>query len=136
MIMGELMTGLIKKIILTIVTGSAYIFLAACYGMGSRLDLYTPNFSTKKITAKAASNTPIKGLKVTLQRYGVDAGLSPSTTNESGLAVLSYIDDSTNDVTYSALINDVDGQDNGGKFISQTVKLNHAENYDATMINE
>jgi hypothetical protein len=106
------MYNFIKKSLSYIVTGSCSIVFAACYGPPARLE------NPKQLNIKNPVNEAIKGLKVTL--YENTQAINEQFTNESGIVEFYFAQ--KDKTIYSALIEDVDGIENG-EFESKNVDL-------------
>jgi hypothetical protein len=101
-----------KKILSLIVTGSCSIVFAACYGPPARLE------NPKQINTKDVDNQAIQGLKVTL--FENNKAINEQFTNQLGIAEFDFAQ--KDQTTYTALIEDVDGEENGS-FQSKSVDL-------------
>jgi len=116
-----------KQVLYLFITGSTSIFIAACYGMPAGFQ----GHQSWKITVQDQNNEPIQGLVVSVIEY----------TNSSNEADTNLIDptDSTGSTFYLygayeieslsrvALIEDQDGESNGGAF-ADTLVLRNDEN--------
>jgi len=107
------MLSFIKKPLNYILTGSFSIIFAACYG--APVDLENP----KLIKATDDTNQPIQGLKVTVyeNRLNIDEGF----TNQEG-SIEFYVAQKDK-YNYKVNIEDVDGLENGGEFVSKDVNI-------------
>ncbi|MBP7551902.1 MAG: radical SAM-associated putative lipoprotein [Spirochaetes bacterium] len=122
---------LIKKIILSIVTGTSSLIIAACYGMPSLAGEYRPF----RIKVKDDSNIPISGLEVKVNVYNPSETIpfdsQTGTTDELGEYIYNSIDAS---YKYTVDISDVDGEANGGDFASKTIEITDILDYDVELV--
>lgn len=107
------MLKLLKKPLTFLLTGSFSVVFAACYGAPMNLE------NPKLVKAKNESNDAITGLKVSL--FENRLLLDEQFTNENG-AVEFYFTQ-RDKYNYTALIEDVDGEENLGNFRSEEVNL-------------
>ena len=107
------MKNFIKKPLNYLLTGSFSIVFAACYG--APVDLENPKF----IKATDNTNLPIQGLKVTVfeNRLAINEGY----TDQQG-SVEFHVEQKDKHY-YKVTIEDVDGIDNGGEFISKEANI-------------
>ena len=112
-----------KKQITLLFTGSFTMVLAACYGVP--IDLQN-EISVQTITEQ---NQAIQGLKVTMINNG--ERVSEDISNEDGYVYYPFLDDNE-DNDYSFKVEDIDGEENGGKFKSQVIDI-HNYNSDYTV---
>ena len=107
------MKNFIKKPLNYLLTGSFSIVFAACYG--APMDLENP----KIIKATDSNANPIPGLKVSLfeNQLTIDEGF----TNEEGY--IEFYVAQKDQYNYKATIEDIDGEDNGGEFLSKDVNV-------------
>ena len=109
---------LLKRILYILATGA--VTIAACmkkYGMPVDIDYF------KAVKTQTEENIPIEGLSVKLI-HNSDT-IHPEYTNIEGVVSFDYpFQDSE---TYSVLIEDVDGEENSGNFISQEVHLSEPD---------
>ena len=119
------MKKILRRILQFFITGSFSLFLAACYGMPAG---FGQSFSAR-ITALDGDNNPIPDLEVTLTELGQAEPIF--TTDTTGTA---YIDVyATEELLYTARIQDVDGVENGGLFAEQTFQIYNGDDVDVTM---
>lgn len=109
---------LLKRILYILATGA--VTIAACkkmYGIPVDIDFF------KSVKTQTEENIPIKDLSVKLIH---DSDTIPhGYTNSEGVVTFEYsFQDSE---TYSVLIEDVDGEENSGNFISQEVHLSEPD---------
>ncbi len=107
------MKNFIKKPLNYILTGSFSVVFAACYG--APVDFENP----KIINAVDDTDLPIQGLKVTVleNTISIDEGY----TNQEG-SVEFYVAQKDKYI-YKAIIEDIDGEENGGEFVSKDVDI-------------
>ncbi len=121
---------LVKKIILSIVTGASSLIIAACYGMPS----LAGEHRLFRIKVKD-DNIPIPGLEVKVNLYNSSETIffesSTGTTDELGEYIYNSIDAS---YKYTVDISDVDGEANGGDFASKTIEITDSLDYDVELV--
>ena len=107
------MHNILKKPLNYILTGSFSIVFAACYG--APIELENP----KTVNVKNNSNQAIAGLKVQLfeNRNPIDE----LYTDENGS--VEFYHTQRTDYHYSAVIEDIDGDENGGEFETQEIDV-------------
>ncbi|RLD77440.1 MAG: hypothetical protein DRJ10_03900 [Bacteroidetes bacterium] len=107
------MKNFIKKPLNYLLTGSFSVVFSCCYG--TPMDLENP----KSIKTIDDTNQPIQGLKVTVleNTLNIDEGY----TNQEG-SVEFYVAQKDKYI-YKAIIEDVDGEENGGEFVSKDVNI-------------
>jgi hypothetical protein len=111
-----------KKILYFIITGSTSVFIAACYG----IPLNIKDLGPWKIRAVDSQNNPIQGLKVTIRQYSnnypVPDTIDVATTDTIGsMYTHLQVEEQSTTVRHEAIISDIDGTENGGKFIETIV---------------
>lgn len=114
-----------KRKLILLFTGSFTLVLAACYGVP--VDLKTD------ITVQTLNeqDEPIEGLKVTMINNGERMYEDYSDVN--GYVKYPYLDDNE-DNDYVLKIEDIDGEENGGKFFSKLVDVHiERDHYFITM---
>jgi len=119
------MFRLIRRILQFIITGSAALFMAACYGPPADY-----NYFISKITAKDNGNQPIPGLAVTINSSGTELGNFSTVLDGSADITLNGVDSSQ---VVTATITDEDGVENGGAFLSKEVTLTNDQNLTVIM---
>lgn len=115
------MLGKLKKFLFLLTAGGFSLILAACYGA----PMENPDgLSTlgKNCSAKDASNNPIPGLRVQLNRYGISTGQALTDTN--GSTSFHFFPDGSAAVSNQLIIEDIDGASNLGDFKTVTNALN------------
>lgn len=122
---------LVKKIILSIVTGASSLIIAACYGMPS----LAGEHRLFRIKVKDDGNIPIPGLEVKVNLYNSSETIpfesSTGTTDESGDFIYNSID---YNYKYTVDIKDVDGEANGGDFSSKSIEITDSLDYDVKLV--
>jgi hypothetical protein len=115
-----------RKHLALIFAGSFSMVLAACYGM--------PIDMQNDVTVKTVSteNQAIPGLKVVMTNNGEH--VYDELTNDTGYVYFPDLkEDEQND--YQFIIEDVDGDLNGGTFLKQVVDVTENEStYNVTMV--
>ena len=117
------MHSILKKSLNYILTGSTTIIFACAYGTPVEFE------NPKTVNVKNSSNEAIKGLKVQLfeNRNPIDE----LYTDENG-SVEFYATQRT-DYNYSAVIEDVDGDENKGDFETKEVDITEENIVDVVM---
>jgi len=107
------MLNILKKPLHYILTGSFSVIFAACYGAPVELE------NPKTVNAKNNNGQAIAGLKVQLfeNRNPIDE----LYTDENGS--VEFYHTQRTDYHYSAVIEDVDGDENSGDFESQEIDV-------------
>ena len=107
------MLNILKKPLNYILTGSFSVIFAACYGVPVELE------NPKAVNAKNANDEAIAGLKVQLfeNRNPIDE----LTTDENGS--VEFYTTQRADYHYSVVIEDIDGNENGGEFETQEIDV-------------
>jgi len=109
-----------KKQISLLFAGSFSMVLAACYGM--------PVDMQNEITVKTVNefNEAIPDLKLTMTNNG--ERIYENYTDETGTVYYPYLEDSS-DNDYKVSIEDVDGEENGGNFLSESIDITNSQSY-------
>ncbi len=114
----------LKRILYILGTGAvAIISCKKMYGMPADIDYF------KAVKIQTEENTPIKGLSVKLIH---DKDTFPSeNTNSEGVTTFDYpFYDSD---TYFVLIEDIDGEENQGKFLTKSAELTEPDTTNVSM---
>ncbi len=117
------MFNILKKPLNYILTGSFTIVFAACYGAPVSLE------NPKTINAKNSNNEAIEGLKV--QIFENRNPIDELTTDEDG-SVEFNLSQRTN-YHYSVVIEDKDGEENGGDFAPQEIDITNENLIDVVL---
>jgi hypothetical protein len=112
----------LKSLIVFITTGTMAVVLAACYGAPVN-EMYH-----KLVKARDASGEPINGLKVTMVVQQQDS-LTEYTDSTGSAQFTLYQDESP----AKFVLEDVDGELNGGEFLKKEVNDDTTEVIDVTM---
>ena len=120
------MFDFLKKSLNYILTGSFTIVFAACYG--SDMALKNP----KLIKATDNNDNAIPGLKVTL--FENNNQIDERYTDENGTTELYF--SQNGDANYKAKIEDVDGTENLGDFISEEIDLSNDSFFELKLKNK
>lgn len=107
------MKHLFSNSIKYLLTGSFSVVFAACYGAPVSLE------NPKSIKTTDKNSQPIQGLKVTV--FQNNSTIGNGFTDNEGVFEISIEQMDQN--TYKALIEDVDGIENGGDFESKEVDI-------------
>ena len=102
-----------KNILKAAATGSFTLMLAACYGVA-----YERETSFGDVTVTDDDSNPIEGLKITLVTDQFTQTELGRTTEKGELSW-----DMDPDREYKLLIEDTDGEENGGTFVSKELDL-------------
>jgi len=116
------MMQLLRKPLNYILTGTFTIVFAACYGAPVEMQ------SKKTIKTQANNGNPIPGLKVSLKANS--AVLQDKQTDNLGL--VDFYDLNPVD-KYSVVIEDIDGDANGGNFEMKEITLADQDYYEVEM---
>ncbi len=109
-----------RKVLLTIVSGTTTVILAACYGMSEAVDGDDYRIPID-ITTVNAAKSPIDGLEVVMSCTVPEQEFTEETL---GGLVQFRLEEDTDLTTCAATITDKDGIDNLGLFQTETVQLN------------
>ncbi|MEN8121251.1 MAG: hypothetical protein ABFS35_12930 [Bacteroidota bacterium] len=107
------MKNFIKKPLNYLLTGSFSLVFAACYGAPINLE------NPKLIKAVDDTNQPIQGLKITV--YENRLNINEGYTNQEG-SIEFYLAQK-DQYNYKVTIEDIDGSDNGGEFVSKDINI-------------
>jgi len=107
------MKNFIKKPLNYLLTGSFSVVFAACYGAPVELE------NPKLIKTTDNTNLPIQGLKVTV--FENRLAINEAYTDQDG-SVEFYVAQKDN-YYYKVTIEDIDGEDNGGEFVSTDANI-------------
>jgi putative lipoprotein (rSAM/lipoprotein system) len=111
-----------KKQISFLFAGSFSMVLAACYGAPVNME------NTLFVKALNQNNEPIEGLQVVLQNngYSIDTAFSETdgTVSYPELNITS---------SYKVIIEDIDGELNGGTYLKKEVEITDNFNIEVTM---
>ena len=118
----NLVTRTWKKLLYLLITGSTSVFIAACYGMPAGF----ADLGDWTVRVHDENDEPVPGLKVTLLHYPGE-NEPPDTLEVTATDSLGSV--TTRLITYDrsapqhhdAVIEDVDGAENGGSFADTTV---------------
>lgn len=121
------MMNWLKKLLAFCITGSVSVVLAACYG--APIDDEEAYISLR---AFDGDQNPIPGLKVKLSDD--NGSFDSTTTSEVGYANFYLSADQSKN--YQAIIEDIDGDANGGLFKSDTIKVSINSDYSVTLNKE
>ena len=116
------MIRLLKKIMTFVITGSVSVILAACYGVPVDEMYY------KMVKTADNEGNPIKGLRVVLREN--QQGVDTFTTDEYGQIQFELLDYTAD---YSVIIEDIDGEENGGEFKTKEIEISKDHFYDITL---
>jgi len=118
------MLSILKKPLNFILTGSFSVVFAACYGAPVELE------NPKTVNAKNSNNEAITGLKVQLfeNRNPIDE----LYTDENG--TVEFYPTQKAGYNYSAVIEDIDGKENGGEFETQEIDVTEKNIVDVVLI--
>jgi len=106
-----------------LLTGSFSVVFAACYG--TPVSLETP----KVIKASDKNSEPIKGLKVTV--YENSSNIGNGFTDDEGIFEIPIEQIDKN--TYKVSIEDIDGIENGGEFLSKEADITESSFIELTL---
>jgi len=110
-----------KKQITLLFAGSFSMVLAACYGMPVDMEYQ------KKIRTVNERNEAIPGLQVQLTNNG--ERIFEDITDENGDIYYSDLKEEGTDNNYKVIINDIDGEENGGFFETKVIDIVDTLNY-------
>jgi len=117
----------VSIILKALATGSFTLILAACYGVYQVMYGVPANLKSGLIQVRKRSDgTPLKGIRISFKgesdlSYPTEAdGEGIFYTDENGEAEYTV---EIEDDQYSALLEDVDGLDNGGSFASTSINI-------------
>ncbi len=116
----------IKKAINYILSGSSTILFACAYGVPMELE------NTKTVNVKDINNKAIPGLKT--QLFENRNPIYEQFTNADGNVNFSFMQ--RNGYHYSVLIQDEDGEENGGDFETQEIDINNQNTINVVLRNE
>lgn len=117
-----------KKQISLLFAGSLSMVMAACYGMPVDMEYQ------KTVRTVNELNEAIPGLQVQLTNNG--ERIFEDLTNESGDVNYSDLKEFENDNDYKVIINDIDGEENGGLFETQVVDIEDSSNFYEVKMNK
>ena len=120
------MLGFFKKYLNFILTGSFSVVFAACYGAPMNME------NPKLIKTSDMDNNAIPGLKVTLyeNRKPIDEQFTGNNGNTE------FYLTQKEKYHYKVVIEDVDGEENYGKFKSQEIDITKDSFFDLKLENE
>ena len=110
-----------KKQISLLFAGSFSMVLAACYGMPVDMEYQ------KTVRTVNELNEAIPGLQVQLTNNG--ERVFEDISNEYGDVNYSDLTETGTDNDYKVIINDIDGEENGGLYETQVVDIDDNSNY-------
>ncbi len=110
-----------KKQISFLFAGSLSMVMAACYGMPVDMEFQ------KTVRAVNELNEAIPGLQVQLTNNG--ERIFEDITDEYGDVNYSDLTEAGTDNDYKVIINDIDGEENGGLYETQVVDINDSTDY-------
>jgi len=110
-----------KKQITFLFAGSFSMVLAACYGMPVDMEYQ------KTVRTVNELNEAIPGLQVQLTNNG--ERIFEDITDEYGDVNYSDLKETETENDYKVIINDIDGEENGGLYETQVIDLDDTSNY-------
>ena len=110
-----------KKQITFLFAGSFSMVLAACYGMPVDMEYQ------KTVRTVNELNEAIPGLQVQLTNNG--ERIFEDITDEYGDVNYSDLKETESENDYKVIINDIDGEENGGLYETQVIDLDDTSNY-------
>lgn len=129
----RILVKLWRKILYLIITGSISVFIAACYGV--RMNY----LGSWYIKVKTNDNVPIQGLQVTILEIPENS-TQPDTVNEGQTSASGeiYFSLESYDMDakprFYAIIEDTDGNENGGSYKDTTIAKPYFRHNDSTTI--
>lgn len=110
-----------KKQIALLFAGSLSMVMAACYGMPVDMQYH------KTVKTVNDLNEAIPGLQVQLTNNG--ERILEDVTDEYGDVNYSDLIETETENDYKVIINDIDGEENGGLYETQVIDLDDTSNY-------
>ena len=112
-----------RRLLTLIATGTTSVLIAACYGVNALLEQ-----GVVEVWTRDGFDNPIEGLSVALR---CDGGFAETRTTDANGQAEFVLPSAVDRESCTATITDVDGEENGGEFATETFELNNYDYYHA-----